>query len=194
MKLYVIVTVFNRYEPLAILIRLFKIQSNPNWQMIVAHDGPAIQEVRDVVAQHSDLRISLYEHPKTLGKWGFLLRRYMLEQLQADPNDFVLFTNDDNIYIPKYVEYMLKECVADVGMVYCDTIHSHLNYATLFAQLKVNFVDMGSFITKIGIAKEVGFRHDVFESDGLFAEECAMRCAEKGLRAVYINKSLFIHC
>ena len=194
MKLHVIVTVYNRHEPLAILIRLFQQQSNSNWLMTVAHDGPAPQTVKDVIAERNDPRITFYEHPRNLGSWGFPLRRLMLQNIQGDPNDFVVISNDDNIYVPRFVEFVLAEVKPEIGIIYWDIVHSHQNYNILVSEMKVNFMDMGGCAVRLDIAKEVGIKHDVFYADGLYAEECDMRCAEKQLIHFKIPKPLFTHC
>ena len=192
--LHVIVTVYIDWLPLLDLINLFKRQSNPGWLMTVAHDGPAPGELRTFMNNQTDHRITFYEHPKNLGSWGFPLRRLMLQKLLADPNDFVLITNHDNMYVPVFVEYMMKETVPDVGIVFCDTIHSHQQYNILTTDLKVSSVDMGSGIVRVDVAKAIGIRHDVYYADGLYFEECDYYCAEHQLRHVKISKPLFIHC
>lgn len=193
-KLHIIVTAFHRPDHLRLLMQCFILQSNPNWIMQVIHDGPAPEVLRERVASMHDPRITLEETPQVNGSYGFVNRKQGLEKLVADPLDFVLFTNDDNYYVPRFVEFIFDEAKPDVGMVYCDMVHSHYAFGLLPAQIKVNHIDMGAFCTRVDIAKETGFNHNVYEADGLFAEECAMKCAEKGMRAIYISKPLFVHC
>ena len=52
---------------------------------------------------------------------------------------------------------------------------------------------MGTFIVRFDIAQKVGFNHDHFSADGVYATECDLYCKARGLRTVYIQRPLFIH-
>jgi hypothetical protein len=195
MKLHVVVIAFERTIPLRGLIDCFLIQSNPNWVMTIVHDGPASPGVKEIIKLYKDdNRVSFLATEVRQQNWGHANRKAMLDMLTGDPGDFVLITNDDNAYIPRFIEFMFREIVkGGVGMVYCDFLHHNFEYDIVPAIPKVNNIDMGAFIVELKLAQSVGFVHDVPEADGLFAEECAAKCKEKGLKAVHIPKVLFIH-
>ena len=114
--------------------------------------------------------------------------------LMGDPGDFVLITNDDNYYIPKFIEWMLNEAQKpDVGMVYCDFLHHTLSYINMISQPRLNYIDMGAYIIDLKIAQEVGFNHDIAGADGLFAEECNQKCIDSGLKSVHVPVTMFVH-
>jgi hypothetical protein len=117
----------------------------------------------------------------------------MLQELCGEPDDYVLITNDDNQYVPVFVEYMLKCCGENVGFVTCDTIHNYFGYDILASEIKVGAIDMGSFIVKLDVAKAVGFNHMENVADGMYAVECANECQKRGLSVKGIRKPLFIH-
>lgn len=192
--IHVICTVYKRWQTLRLLIDCFMVQTIPNWKLHIVHDGEATQEVRDVVAMFKDSRISLTETKERRQMYGHPNRRDMLQSIVGEKDDFVLITNDDNIYLPVFVEYFLKECRLNTGMVYCDTIHSILNYGVLQTKIKENYIDMGSFMVSLSVAKKVGFNHVHFSADGRYAEECLHECNRQGLVATYIPKPLFVHC
>lgn len=193
MKLHVICVAYERPVHLRGLIASFLLQTNPNWELNIIHDGKASQSVRDAISLYNDDRIRFFESEQRNQCYGHPNRKMMLQKLKGVAEDFLLMTNDDNYYVPVFVEYMLAQCNHTIGMVYCDTIHSHFGYGYLHTLIKVNNIDMGSFIVNLYLAQNNGFNHVIWTADGLFAEECAERCKKQGLRIVYIPKPLFIH-
>ena len=194
--LHVIVVAYRRAIPLRIMIDSFLLQTNPRWTLHVIHDGPMPQDIKDVVdlPQYKDYRISFSETAEVNGHWGHPNRKFMLGQIPLNHHDFVLITNDDNYYVPKFVEYFLAEGnKEDVGFVYCDTVHSYYQYNVLNTVVKENQIDMGSFMVKLDVARHIGFNHIHLSADGLYAEECANYCRLRRLKVVYIPKPIFIH-
>ena len=116
----------------------------------------------------------------------------MLQSIETTTGDYILLSNDDNYYVPRFVEFMLKNTTGN-GIIYCDTVHSHMEYGYHVSDLKENFIDIGAFIVREDIAKKTGFNYDHFSADGVYAEECYANCKRKGLKALKINKPLFIH-
>jgi hypothetical protein len=136
----------------------------------------------------------MYESDGRLGNWGDHNRRVGLQMTFGDPGDFVLITNDDNYYIPRFIEYLFAEIEkGGVGMVYCDFLHHTLHYINMISQPKLNYIDMGAFVVDLELARSVGFNHSDSGADGKFCEECDARIKELGLKSVHINKTLFIH-
>jgi hypothetical protein len=193
MKLHIICTVFKKVTPMGRLIYDMILQSNPNWFMHVIHDGKAPQELIDLIDSFKEPRIDFRETPQINGFWGFPNRKLMVQEVQSEPQDFILCTNDDNQYLQVFVEYFLNACQPDVGFVYCDTIHNYMGYDILKTEVRSCHIDMGSFIVRSDVAKKVGFNHQHEQADGSYAEECAAECRARGLRIVYIPKCLFVH-
>jgi glycosyltransferase involved in cell wall biosynthesis len=192
--LHVIVTVFNRGANLRVLLDSFLVQTNSQWQIHIIHDGAAPQPIRDIVSSYRDPRIQYFETPQVNGSWGHPNRNIALRQLALNHRDYVLMTNDDNYYVPKFIEYFMKECRReDTGFVYCNTLHSYMNYGILDTEVRENLIDMGSFVVKLDVAKHVGFNHINFSADGLYAMECANYCKVRRLRIIKIPKVLFVH-
>jgi GT2 family glycosyltransferase len=197
-KIHVITVAYERYEPLEILIRSFLVQTNPNWILYIVYDGPAPQGILDIVApfvsgSRKDERIRFFESPERNQKYGHPNRRSMLQAIEADKNDYILMQNDDNYMVPRTVEFIIKEMKHDTGIIYWDTVHSHMDYNVHISQLKENFIDMAAFAVRADIAKSTGFNHDHFSADGTYAEECLNTCKSEGFKAVKINKPLLIH-
>ena len=196
MILHVICTSFHRPIQQRILIDSFIVQTNPFWKLYIMHDGPALEQLKQIIDYYKDSRIKYFETEKVNGLWGHPNKRTLLGMIARNHHDYVLMTNDDNYYVPKFVEYMTMRCGSlsrKIGMVYCDTVHSYTNYEVLKTQLKENFVDMGSFIVRTDIAKKIGFDATHLTADGAYAEACAAHCRKLRMEIVYIPKPLFIH-
>lgn len=193
MKLHVIVTAFNRPAHLKRLCMDWLLQTKDNWDMKIIHDGPPPDGIERWIKGLKDPRIEFDYTRKVNGYWGHLNRRMMLQELEGDPNDYVLITNDDNQYVMAFVEIMLLLAGPESGLITCDTIHNYWRYDILKTRIKVGAIDMGSFIVKYDVAKMVGFNHIVEVADGMYAEECAAECKRRKLKVMGINKALFIH-
>lgn len=175
------------------LIDCFLLQTNPNWELSIIHDGKAPQDVINTIALYNDSRVRFFESEQRNQQYGHPNRKMMLEGMETSTDDFVLITNDDNYYVPVFAEYMLREVGAGVGMVYCDSVHSHFSYIHHKTEIRVDHVDIGSFIVRVDIAKRVGFHGTNFNSDGVYACLCFDMCRKFGLKTTYIPKPLFVH-
>jgi len=192
--IHIICTVFNRATNLNLFISSFILQTNPNWQLYIINDGPPIPDIDIVIASYRDPRVHFISTPIRNGHWGHPNRQLMLKQMPLNHRDFVLITNDDNYYVPIFVEYFLKECrKPDMGFVYCNTLHSFFQYDILTSEIREGAIDMGSFAVRIDVAKRVGFNHIHISADGAYAVECANYCRVRRLRLTHISKCLFIH-
>lgn len=196
-KLHIIVLSYQRIIPLRIVIDCFICQTYPHWRMTIVHDGKASDELKDLVNSYKyDSRISFIETDTLNGDFGFPNRKMMLEKADPADGEYLLFCADDSYYVPRFVEYMLSATSNDVGIVYCDMVHSHIGHDILKGDLKINHIDMGAFIVRVDLAKRTGFnftKDNVYYADGLFAEECYAEGQRTGLRSKYIPKPLFCH-
>jgi glycosyltransferase involved in cell wall biosynthesis len=211
-KLHVICVAYERPLKLRIFIDCLLVQTDQNWQLYIVHDGPPSKEMwnmlklfgitqKNRVTKDDKIEfcysVERY-HSDKKQTWGHPNRRAMLNQLEGNNHDFILITNDDNYYVPTYVETMLSAVADDIGIIYCDCVHSHVQYQTFHilrcpAELRVKGIDMGAFMVRFDIAKKTGFNHDDFTADGMYAEECYTACRIKGLDTVYVHKLLYVH-
>lgn len=196
--IHAIIVAYERVEPLEILIRSFLVQTDRRWALHIVYDGPAPQKILDVInpfieGPRKDPRIHFYESQIRNEKYGHPNRRMMLQSIQTNPGDYILMGNDDNYHIVRSVEFILKEAKPGIGIIYWDTVHSHMEYNLHISELKENSIDMAAFAVREDIAKKTGFNYDHFSADGSYAEECYANCKRKGLKAVKINKPLLVH-
>ena len=111
---------------------------------------------------------------------------------------FSLLTNDDNYYVPIFVEEIRKVLdTTDVDIVYFDMVHSHLindlpnpiGYQTLITEPRLNRLDIGSFVFKTELGQAVGFKDRGFAADGVFFESLKLH----NPKIWKIPKVLFVH-
>jgi len=193
MKLKVMSVAYERPIPMRILIDCFLVQTNPNWELTIVHDGKASDAVLCTVALYNDPRIIFRESSERYGTYGHPNRKIYLEQTTPSIDSFILLTNDDNMYVPIFVNEIISRCIPNVGMIYFDAVHSHFKYDVLKTEVKVDRIDVGSFVTRADVAKAVGFTNFSFNGDGHYACACAKYCGEHGLSVVSIPKPYFIH-
>lgn len=191
--LHVIMVAFKRAIPLRIMIDCFLVQDSPDWKLHIIHDGPAPQDVRDVINSYHDPRIEYEETPTVNGSWGHPNRGMGLRKLSLNHRDYVLITNDDNYYVPCFVKKMLARANGVAGMVYCDTVHSYFGYDVLRTELRENYIDMGSFIVRVDVAKRVGFTYTHLSADGTYAEKCAEYSLKRRMPVFHAKFAYFIH-
>jgi hypothetical protein len=171
----------------------FLVQTNPNWELNVIYDGQIPDDIQKILNRYTDKRIKISNTPKRNGNWGHPNRKMMLEKLKGNKDDYVLLTNDDNYYVPTFVDQMLEKTGEDVGIVFCNTVHSYIKHGLHESSLHECGIDMGAFIVKYPVSKKVGFNYFHETADGRYAEQCKNFCVANNLRAVYIPKPLFIH-
>jgi hypothetical protein len=201
MILHVIIIAYERPIPLRGLIDSFLVQTCQAYKLYIIHDGEPSKGIKDLIKSYnnplysnfaplidftwSKTRVQNYGHPNR--KWG-------IERLQGQNDDYVLITNDDNYYVPTFVGQMLNAGKAlNVGITICDTIHSHLGHVVQGSVLAEGGIDMGAFIVRYPVAKTVGFNHIHMSADGRYAAECGGYCNTHGLQVVHTHRPLFIH-
>jgi hypothetical protein len=143
-------------------------------------------------------RISFYSTPIRYNDYGHSLRSIGIQKFLGG-SDFVLLTNGDNYYCPKFVEEMLGAAEQGADFVYCDMVHSHYridsssgsNYGFFATELKYTKIDVGSFIVRSSIAESVGFRNRHHDADWDYVSDILKNFPS--LKIVKIPKVLFVH-
>lgn len=203
--LHILAVTYFQPTELTVFVSSLVLQTNPDWELWITHDGPIPEDVLKIMSIYNDPRIHLTYSEIRHQKYGHPNRKQALSELNGLPNDYVLLTNCDNYYVPTFVEQMMaatkymringQGIIEEnrTGIVSCDTIHSHLQYALHKSQLYEGGIDLGAFIVRFDVSKEVGFVHENFSADGRYAEECKKMCDEIGAECRYIPKALFVH-
>ncbi len=178
LELTIICASYKRYNTIHVLINSLLCQTLRNWKLVVIHDGPDEQMaslVRQYQKDHPNIEFMHTE--ERFNDFGHSLREIGLRMAQTE---FVMFTNDDNYYAPKFVAYMFEAIRRDrLDLVLCNMIHSHRNpgpftrddYLPFDSYPMMKFVDIGNFIVRRRIAQEVGFEDRSFAADGVFIDK-----------------------
>lgn len=117
------------------------------------------------------------------GHWGHPVRNEMLSRLKAKPDDYVLFLDDDNLIHPNWYEH-IQGATADMVTWGQENKDGTVRLRAT-DQPQIGNIDMGSFMVKYKIAKQLKFT-DVYEADGIFA----MQAAQKANNIQTINESI----
>ena len=131
---------------------------------------------------------------KRFNDYGHSLRQMAIEQCRSE---FILLTNDDNYYAPPFLEHMFNKIDSDgLDVVLCDMIHNYdihgkSSYNVLITQPKRLFVDIGCFIARTKLAKQVGFRDKTHNGDATYFEDLV--AADPNIKIGKVDKVLFVH-
>jgi hypothetical protein len=177
-ELTIVAASYQNYRSVHVLIHSLLCQTLQNWLLLLVHDGPD-PRMRAEVARYveSNPRIDMLETPARHNDFGHSPRAYGLERASSE---FVMFTNDDNYYVPKFTEYMFQRIRREnLDLVLCNMIHSHRNpgrirrddYHVFDSVPKKWRVDIGNFIIRRSMALEVGFDSRAYDADGVFIEK-----------------------
>lgn len=177
------------YQYIPILPYALSNQTCPDWELILLHDTYN-EKYAKLVEDLNDPRIRLYFSREQKGRWGHPLRKIGLTQLSSY-STFVCHTNCDNYYTPNFVEEMQSVIEGDVIGSYCDCIHSHFAWQTLFTRLRHGEIDCGAVIVRTPIAIEVGWKSIEFSADWEMLQEIVGQYGEE--RFIKVHKSLFVH-
>ena len=109
------------------------------------------------------------------GSWGHPVRNEMLSRLKAKPDDYVLFLDDDNLIHPNWYHH-IKGVSADMVTWGQENKDGTVRLRAT-DQPKVGNIDMGSFMVKYKIAKQLKFTN-LYEADGIFAMEAAQKASD----------------
>ncbi|WP_394790931.1 glycosyltransferase family 2 protein [Rhodoferax sp.] len=199
-RLTIVVVAYMQPKALECLLASLRCQTVQNFDVIVIHDGPNV-ETRQVVSRYSSEEPDKYKYIETTTRYndyGHTLRDMGITEAQGE---FILITNGDNYYAPRMVEFMFEAIDAKtLDFAMWDIVHSHTcpgitrqpSYCNFSIYPIREFVDIGSFMVKTAIAKQVGFRGKLHSDDALYVEDILARPGAT-LRIGKVHKTLMVH-
>jgi hypothetical protein len=198
MTVHIICVAYQRPVELQTLINCFILQSSRAWVLHIVYDGAAPDDILKIVnpfidGDRKDERVRFYQSAERYQKYGHPNRRAMLQSIKCDPKDFILMTNDDNYHIVRSIEFITGYAKNNTGLIFWDTVHSHMAYNLHISEIGENHIDMAAFAVRADIAQKTGFNYDHFSADGSYCVECANNCKRRGLKIVKVNKPLLVH-
>ena len=189
-RLTIVVATYQQELALDCLLKSLVCQTLQNFKVLVIHDGPS-QTTPSIVSACSRERAGLFEYletPNRFNDFGHSLRAVGIEKASTE---FILLTNGDNYYSPRFVEFMF-EAIDKHGLdiAFCDMIHSY-TYGLLRTRPFRNYIDVGCFIAKTDAAKSVGFPDKSFTGDATYFEDLLNNLSEPVVGKV--AKVLMVH-
>lgn len=176
------------------LVASLRAQTYANWQAVVMHDGPYPHHngMLDFVTEiEADSRVKVHEAEQRKQDFGHHHRQTTTHRLLGDGCEWVLHTNQDNYYIPVFLEWLLAEAQAkQTPFVYCDFVRSHKQWVTHASKPKRGQLDLGGFIAHKSIVEKVKFDRVGFDADGDYINRLVQ--AARG-KVAKVPATLFVH-
>jgi hypothetical protein len=172
-----------KYAPdrLRLFILSMQRQRHENWELIAVTDGPNPAAAR-LLEEVQDSRIRLIETEKPLGHWG---HPYRQRGIDACRGEFIGMSNDDNYYVPGYLEQMLH-ALKNADLALCHMIHSYMGWALY----DTSDTDLGSWLSRASLVRQVPWSGQNHESDRVYVQSLR---AIAGGRVVTVPRPLFVH-
>jgi len=195
-----IVSAFNRPERLPCVLWSLKVQTDPDFEVIVADNARTseLQEAHfEIVSSLADPRFrhhntAFYPTPAWDCYWS---AEWLFAQGQAK-GDWICLPSDDSYYVPVFQEAMLTKARADsLSLVHCDMLYDRRigkKYQVFKTAPVPRFIDKTGFL----LAREawIGFpakpqTPSPSYCDGLMIEELVRR----GIRHGHVDEVLCVH-
>lgn len=160
----------NRINTLYCLIYSLLAQTYNNFEIIIHHDGPLEDESLKNKFEILDSRIKFICSESRRNNWGFH-ERYNLA-IEDHDSDYILFTNDDNYYVPLFLQIMIRSMKENESdLVYCNLVHNERGYFPINTYPEIGYIDLGCFISSIDIIKKTPWKYMHKEADGEYFKE-----------------------
>jgi glycosyltransferase involved in cell wall biosynthesis len=190
MKIEFIIPTYGRPNQLMGVISSIFSQTSSDWKIHVVADGmyDGYEKVKNYF--EGDERIKFTELDGPHKDWGHTPRNY---GLQNATEEWVVMTGDDNYYMPVFVEDFLNLADKETHFIFCNMVHNWTNkqYIAINSIPKLGHIDIGNFMSRTDLAKNIKLDVSIEQSDGLFVEEY-LRKYPSGI-VKKINKLLYIH-
>lgn len=208
-KITFICPIYNSYPQ---IISALICQTHQNWELILIHDGPNSTNLRKVIEDAGDKRITYIETETRVNKWGHPWRRWALEEIKEgrlSPDcDYVVITNADNYHVPVYCEYLLngfRKNPAAVAAYGSMMVHSYPSWQAqmdgskivhqwgiMQCWMQLGHIDCAGVMIKKGAACEAGWRDvDSHSSDWVYFEDVIKRHGKE--KFVMVPGCLLVH-
>jgi glycosyltransferase involved in cell wall biosynthesis len=189
-KIEFIIPTYNRPEKIMVILSSLVCQTNNNWTAHVVIDGLTneYRTVKDIFQNNPQIRFSHIEDGPSKD-WGHTPRQYGLDNAKEE---WVVMTGDDNYYVPVFVDEMLKD-TSKTHFVYCNMVHNWVNneYIPIDSEPKRYRIDIGNFMVRTELGKQIKLHKHLNEADGIYVEE--FLSTFKGMKPKKVNKILYVH-
>jgi hypothetical protein len=154
-------------------------QTDPNWELLLIHDGKNTTNLKKIITDVNDSRINYNETVVRYNDWGHTLRKNALNDIKSGmirtSCAYIVITNSDNYYVPVFIEEMLKGFVfPGVVATYCShfihgykspQIEGNYRFGVMQTKLELGHIDCGGVMVRRTQACDVGWRDLSIYSD-----------------------------
>lgn len=155
-------------------------QRHTEWEVVAVTDGEN-RNAKELVDRFADPRIRLIETEKALGRWGHPYRQLGFDACRGQ---FIGASNDDNYYVPGYLEQMLFALESNsADMAVCQILHSYAAWGVTPGG------DMGAWIARSELVRRTPWVGVDFTSDQDYIR--ALRSSSR--KVVEVPRPLFVH-
>lgn len=195
-KVVFICPIFNMYPQ---IISSLLCQTHKNWELLLIHNGPCDNNLKQVVSNYKDKRVKFIEYQENTGSWGHKLRNWALEELRenrlSENAAYVVITNADNYHAPVFTEYLIRGFKRSHTAVatYCDSmVHNYKDWQVIPVKFEKGYIDCAGVMVKKEIATEVGWRDtDSHSSDWTYFSDIASRYSPRNF--IPVRGCLLMH-
>jgi glycosyltransferase involved in cell wall biosynthesis len=190
-KIEFIIPTYNRPDHLMCLLNSLCAQRSDKWSAHVVADCPP-EGTLDKIMNYfkDDKRIKFTILPERYNDWGHTPRNYGVEHATED---WVIMTGEDNYYVPVFVDNFLSAVTPKVGFVFCNMVHNWTNfqYYSIDCEPKWGKIDIGNFMIKTKLAKQMKLNPTIEQADGVYVEEFKKKFPDE--KMIKIHKILYVH-
>ena len=184
-----IIPTWERPNNLKVILSSLQVQTNPNWSAHVIIDGLTndYRKVKDLYQDDERIRFSHIEGPNN--DWGHTARNYGLDNCKEE---WVVMTGDDNYYVPTFVDNFLDTGHKLCEFVFCNLVHEFKrdDYQPVPSKIQYGYIDIGNFMTRMSVVKELRLNTKSYNADWEFIEEYMKRIEHTPIK---IDKILYVH-
>lgn len=152
-----IAPIWNYYP---VLLESLRQQTDPRWRLLLYHDGPWPDGLRQRIADNSDTRVRFQATDLRFNDFGHSLRELGLNELaKGFPGEWVVITNGDNYYVPRFVERVIEaiEANPDADVIHSDMIHNYWGWQPVRTVVVKGSIDCGAAVVRRDVAIETGW-------------------------------------
>lgn len=190
--LEIVIVAYNRPHELLALIHSLLSQTCKDFCISVYHDGPnqQIEDSLNIVQKSYPEQVRFEFTAIRHNDYGHSLRDLGIKNAKSP---YLLITNDDNYYVPIFVDEILKAINGGKkDFIYWNMIHSHTEYKGNFRTYpKRGSIDVGAFVVRTDLAQMIGWTDKGFAGDATYCEQLLSSIPD--IRIKKIRKTLFVH-
>jgi glycosyltransferase involved in cell wall biosynthesis len=190
-KIEFIIPTYNRPDHLMCLLNSLCAQRSDRWSAHVVADCPpegTLDKVMDYFKDNEKIRFTIL--PERYNDWGHTPRNYGVENTKEE---WIVMTGEDNYYAPVFVDNFLSAVTPRVSFVFCNMVHNWRNFEYISVNCEPSWgkIDIGNFMIKTKLAKQMKLNPTIEQADGVYVEEFKKKFPDE--KMIKIPKILYVH-